>query len=163
MKLIEKLQKQWNKDYTFSRIDLKLQVTKWPHALHLTSSSSSSSGLLWGWRRKGVHLQGAQVHPAVWDLPEAPEALLRQVRSGEREDHPGLEQGGSPSVCECLGLTVTRASLTLVQNSRVAFRNTCEFKVLIFSFHTSFLPHSLKETGASERGLFRQTALEKLF
>lgn len=65
----------------------------------LLTSSLFSAGLLWRWRWEGIHLQGAKVHSAVGDFPEAPEALLRQVWSGERQDHSGLRQGGITCVC----------------------------------------------------------------
>lgn len=81
----------------------------------LESSSFSSAGLLWGWRWKGIHLQGAKVHPAVWDFPEAPQALLWQVWSGERQDHPGLRQGGG-----CVYMTVSQ-----VDSDCCGLRRTC--------------------------------------
>lgn len=52
----------------------------------------SSAGFLRGWRWKGIHLQGAKVHPTFWDFPEAPETLLRQVRPGECQDNSRLWQ-----------------------------------------------------------------------
>lgn len=51
------------------------------------------SGLFWRWRWEGIHLQGAQIHPVVRDISEAPQALLREVWTGECEDDPGLWKG----------------------------------------------------------------------
>lgn len=68
-----------------------------PHAAPLAPSVPSPpplAGLLRGRGRQGVHLQGAKVHAAVGDFPEAPQALLGQVWPRERQDHPGLWQGG---------------------------------------------------------------------
>lgn len=53
------------------------------------------SGLFWRWRWEGVHLQGAKIHPSVRDIPEAPQALLGEVWTGECEDDPGLWKGNT--------------------------------------------------------------------
>lgn len=95
----------WQRCLVEVRLILQVINSSWPE-----SSSFSSAGLLWGWRWKGIHLQGAKVHPAVWDFPEAPQALLRQVWSGERQDHPGLWQGERClSDCESGGLWLLRS------------------------------------------------------
>lgn len=57
------------------------------------TSSFSSTGFLWRWRWKRIHIQGAKVHSAVWDFSEAPQALFRQVWPRECQDHSGLWQG----------------------------------------------------------------------
>lgn len=62
------------------------------------------AGLLRGRGRQGVHLQGAKVHAAVGDFPEAPQALLGQVWPRERQDHPGLWQGGGAGVTRLAGV-----------------------------------------------------------
>lgn len=66
------------------------------------------AGLLRGRGRQGVHLQGAKVHAAVGDFPEAPQALLGQVWPRERQDHPGLRQGGGAGVTRLAGVLLSQ-------------------------------------------------------
>ncbi len=48
-------------------------------------------GFLWGRGEQRVHLQRAEAHRAVGNLPEITQTLLRQVWSGQRKDDPGLQ------------------------------------------------------------------------
>lgn len=128
-------------DVNYILITMVKNMTKF--MTRLLTSSFSSTGLLWGWRRKGIHLQGAKVHPAVWDFPEAPQALLRQVWSGERQDHSGLWQGGVTFFYVymtmtvnggpwqmCSGLGRTCCCRFVVQSSGTAFRKVMVTKQL---------------------------------
>lgn len=102
----------------------------------LLTSSFSSTGLLWGWRWKGIHLQGAKVHPAVWDFPEAPQALLWQVWSGERQDHSGLWQGGVTFFYVYMTMTVNGGPWRMC-NGRTCYCRFCgaEFRDVIQKSH----------------------------